>query len=350
VGCLAATSPPTSCSASSHLPSSPSHNSTKRSANNRKGAEKKHLASKTPARGQLPLLEEGHGIPCAIFKCNENCAPPEHMPANSPLRTHLSPASPGTAAGPPALSFMSLSDATPFPATRRMHHSHRAAEAERPTHPLNPALSCMNLLESAISLSIASRMCKPHVRPHRVRVQRTATLVLILPSGSLELVTYNHRVASVPPTHTARTARTGTSPVASIGSRSWHIAWYLELVKERRERVHRAVRHEQHPARPRRLRFWLRRPGVSSSSGANKNAHGHGTHRELGRRLLVLISSSCTMCASTRGRCAPPPPLPHAPCPTRQRRAPARVPAAAAAACVSGGGAKGPAAGGAPGR
>ena len=56
------------------------------------------------------------------------------------------------------------------------------------THPLNPALSVMNLLKSAMSLSIASRMCICRTSAHTVSVSdKTAVLSSYAPTEDWNL-------------------------------------------------------------------------------------------------------------------------------------------------------------------
>ena len=151
------------------------------------------------------------------------------------------------------MSFISFNEATPsLPCSRVARNT---ARQQHPTYPLNPAFSCMNLLKSAMSLSIASRMCKCRTSVHTESVSdRIASL-----SSNSPIAVWN---LYLPATGEWR-LHDGIlySPVfRAVINGQQVVAHGLigELMQEWRKSIHGSIGDEQHPTWSRRLRFLVR--------------------------------------------------------------------------------------------
>ena len=188
---------------------------------------------------------------------------------------------------------MSLSVAAPSLYKQFINNLHSFQQTEGRAHPLNPALSVINLLKSAMSLSIASLMCMCRTSAHTVSASdRTAVLSSYAPTEDWNLYLQCRTLA-------LRQGNEVRNPVhvrvfRPIFDRKKVIRHRLvrELVNKRCDGVNRAVSHDQRRALPRGILFLY-----SSHARAHVNlhvwvvresAHVH-THRKVWIRVLVLI-------------------------------------------------------------
>ena len=94
---------------------------------------------------------------------------------------------------------------------------------------MKPALSSKNLLKSAISLSIASRMCICRTSVHTVSAsESTAVLSSYAPTEDWNLYLHNRQKKSHDNERVSGiVARNVYLDPSSIGSKSFAIAWYV---------------------------------------------------------------------------------------------------------------------------
>lgn len=118
---------------------------------------------------------------------------------------------------------------------------------------MKPALSVINLLKSAMSLSIASRMCMCRTSVHTVsESERTAVLSSYAPTEDWNLYLHNRQVM-------ARSNRVDCTQrvFGPIFDRKKVVRHRLvrKLMNKRRHDVHRALGHDQRRTLPPRILF-----------------------------------------------------------------------------------------------
>ena len=178
---------------------------------------------------------------------------------------------------------------------------------EGKAHPLKPALSSKNLLKSAMSLSIASRMCMCRTSVHTVSVsERTAVLSSYAPIEDWNLYLHNRQKVMTTIRERKSSSWNGTQRVfRPIVDRKQVVRHRLvrKLVNERRNGVHRAVSDDQRRTLPPRILFLKKKkkrtPPVALKRGeAQKQKHARTGKSGFAR--LYSSNAACTSNASTR--------------------------------------------------
>jgi hypothetical protein len=144
------------------------------------------------------------------------------------------------------MSFISFNEATPSLSGDTIGQHNRARVGL--TDPLKPAFSCINLLKSAMSLSIASRICKCRTSVHTESVSdKIATLSSYSPRAVWNLYLMVYWLAFC-----IRVRECCHSPIlCTIVDRQQIVTHSLvrEFVQERCKGIHSTISDKQNPTR-----------------------------------------------------------------------------------------------------